>query len=36
MMKLGYRPNFTLRESLPAVVRWYDEHLEAAPVEERT
>jgi len=35
MMKLGYRPNFTLRESLPGVVRWYDEHLQAAAVEER-
>jgi len=26
MMRLGYRPNFTLREALPGVVRWYDEH----------
>lgn len=24
-MKLGYRPKFTLRDALPAVVRWYDE-----------
>jgi nucleoside-diphosphate-sugar epimerase len=29
MMSLGYRPNFTLREALPGVVRWYDEHFEA-------
>ncbi len=35
MMKLGYRPNFTLRESLPGVVRWYDEHLEGTSVEQR-
>jgi nucleoside-diphosphate-sugar epimerase len=35
MMKLGYRPNFTLREALPAVVRWYDAHLDAKPVEQR-
>jgi nucleoside-diphosphate-sugar epimerase len=35
MMKLGYRPNFTLRESLPGVVRWYDEHLQDMAVEER-
>lgn len=35
MMKLGYRPNFTLRESLPAVVRWYDEHFDAKSVEQR-
>ena len=25
MMALGYRPKFTLREALPAVVRWYAE-----------
>lgn len=25
MIKLGYRPKFTLREGLPGVVRWYDE-----------
>ena len=24
MMKLGYRPKYTLREALPDVVRWYD------------
>jgi nucleoside-diphosphate-sugar epimerase len=28
MMKLGYRPNFTLREALPGVVRWYAERAE--------
>ena len=26
-MKLGYRPQYTLREALPGVVRWYDEHI---------
>jgi len=26
MMKLGFQPKFTLREALPGVVRWYDEH----------
>jgi nucleoside-diphosphate-sugar epimerase len=35
MMKLGYRPTFTLREALPDVVRWYDEHLDLKPVEQR-
>jgi nucleoside-diphosphate-sugar epimerase len=35
MMKLGYRPNFTLREALPAVVRWYNEHGEARAMEQR-
>jgi nucleoside-diphosphate-sugar epimerase len=24
IMKLGYRPQYTLREALPGVVRWYD------------
>jgi nucleoside-diphosphate-sugar epimerase len=27
IMKLGYRPQYTLREALPDVVRWYDEQL---------
>jgi nucleoside-diphosphate-sugar epimerase len=27
IMKLGYRPQYTLRDALPDVVRWYDEHL---------
>ena len=27
IMKLGYRPNYMLREALPGVVRWYDEHM---------
>ena len=31
VMKLGYRPQLTLREALPGVVRWYDEHIPAAP-----
>ena len=35
MMKLGYRPNFTLREALPGVVRWYDEHVDPKPMEQR-
>jgi len=35
MMKLGYRPNFTLREALPPVVRWYDEHCGRKPEEQR-
>jgi nucleoside-diphosphate-sugar epimerase len=35
MMKLGYRPNFTLREALPGVVRWYDEHCGAKPERQR-
>ena len=35
MMKLGYRPNFTLREALPGVVRWYDEHAEGHVREQR-
>jgi nucleoside-diphosphate-sugar epimerase len=26
MMRLGFLPKYTLREALPAVVRWYDEH----------
>lgn len=26
---LGYRPRFTLRDALPAVTRWYDEHAPA-------
>jgi nucleoside-diphosphate-sugar epimerase len=26
IMKLGYRPQYTLREALPGVVKWYDEH----------
>ena len=26
-MKLGYRPQYTLREALPGVVRWYDERI---------
>jgi nucleoside-diphosphate-sugar epimerase len=30
IMKLGYRPNYTLREALPEVVRWYDRQLSAA------
>jgi len=30
IMKLGYRPQFTLREALPGVVAWYDEHMSAA------
>lgn len=29
MTRLGYRPAFTLRQALPAVVRWYDERLAA-------
>jgi nucleoside-diphosphate-sugar epimerase len=33
MTKLGYRPRFTLRDALPGVVRWYDEHLEGTAVE---
>jgi nucleoside-diphosphate-sugar epimerase len=35
MMTLGYRPLFSLREALPGVVRWYDEHLEGAAMEPR-
>jgi len=35
MMKLGYQPNFTLREALPGVVRWYDAHTGVKPVEQR-
>jgi nucleoside-diphosphate-sugar epimerase len=35
IMKLGYTPNFTLREALPPVVRWYDEHSRATPAEQR-
>jgi nucleoside-diphosphate-sugar epimerase len=35
MMKLGYRPNFTLREALPGVVRWYDERVEGSAREQR-
>lgn len=30
MMKLGFQPKFTLREALPGVVRWYDEHAHPA------
>jgi nucleoside-diphosphate-sugar epimerase len=30
MMKLGFQPTFSLREALPGVVRWYDQHPEAA------
>ncbi len=26
MMKLGFQPKYTLREALPGVARWYDEH----------
>jgi len=26
-MKLGYRPRHLLRQTLPGVVRWYDENL---------
>ena len=33
VMKLGYRPQLTLREALPGVVRWYDEHIPAAPAQ---
>ena len=29
IMKLGYRPQYTLREALPRVVRWYDAHTPA-------
>jgi nucleoside-diphosphate-sugar epimerase len=35
MLKLGYRPNFTLREALPGVVRWYDQHCEKKAKEQR-
>jgi UDP-glucose 4-epimerase len=35
MLKLGYRPNFTLREALPGVVRWYDQHCEEKATERR-
>lgn len=35
MMRLGYRPNFTLREALPGVVGWYDRHLGAQTMEQR-
>jgi nucleoside-diphosphate-sugar epimerase len=35
IMKLGYRPNYTLREALPGVVRWYDGQLNAAKDEAR-
>jgi nucleoside-diphosphate-sugar epimerase len=27
IMKLGYRPQYTLREALPGVVRWYDRQM---------
>jgi len=27
VMKLGYRPRHLLRQTLPGVVRWYDENL---------
>ena len=30
IMKLGYRPQYTLREALPGVVAWYDGHLSPA------
>jgi nucleoside-diphosphate-sugar epimerase len=37
MIKIGYRPNFSLREALPAVVQWYDERDQApVDVESRT
>jgi nucleoside-diphosphate-sugar epimerase len=36
MMNLGYRPNFTLREALPPVVRWYDEHGQVKTMAQRT
>jgi nucleoside-diphosphate-sugar epimerase len=36
MTKLGYRPNFTLREALPGVVRWYVAQAEAQFMEQRT
>jgi UDP-glucose 4-epimerase len=32
--KLGYRPQYTLRDALPAVVRWYDEHT-ASPAKQQ-
>jgi nucleoside-diphosphate-sugar epimerase len=35
MKRLGYRPRFTLREALPAVVQWYVEHAEAGVGEQR-
>ena len=34
MLKLGYQPRFSLREALPGVVRWYDEHSHV-PADER-
>ena len=30
IMKLGYRPQYTLREALPGVVRWYEQHAAAS------
>jgi nucleoside-diphosphate-sugar epimerase len=36
MMKLGYRPNFTLREALPGVVHWYAEQTAEAAVAQAT
>jgi nucleoside-diphosphate-sugar epimerase len=36
MMKIGYRPSVALRDALPRVVRWYDEHLQGNGVEQRT
>jgi len=36
IMKLGYRPNYTLREALPGVVRWYDEHMSVGAAQVRS
>jgi nucleoside-diphosphate-sugar epimerase len=36
IMKLGYRPDYTLREALPGVVRWYDEHTSIGAAEMRS
>src|SRR5439155_8982464 len=33
IMRLGYRPRYTLREALPGVVRWYDAH--ATPADQQ-
>lgn len=33
IMKLGYRPQYTLREALPGVVRWYEQHAAVSPDE---
>jgi nucleoside-diphosphate-sugar epimerase len=35
IMKLGYRPQYTLREALPGVVQWYDARV-AATVDAKT